>query len=79
MLVSLRDVVVAARERLRRNPGLCKLELLSHGETATRSPKGGRLPGEQHEHGSVCCVAAYLGEENWSRAKRVNVVAAGER
>lgn len=43
-------------------PEACKVELPSAARTATRSPKGGKLPGEQHEHGSVTCIAAFLEE-----------------
>jgi ParB-like nuclease domain len=53
------DVVVAARERLLKNPELCKLP---HRGAASKT-------GEQHEHGSERCIAAYLGEENWGKTK----------
>jgi ParB-like nuclease family protein len=56
------DVVVAARERLLKNPELCKQ--LAHDE-----PPVAKHGHAQHEHGSERCVAAYLGEENWSRPK----------
>jgi hypothetical protein len=57
-----RDTVLMAQEYLEAHPEACRWELPSDGRTATRSPKGGRLPGEQHQHGSVTCITAFLGE-----------------
>lgn len=37
------------------------LEDLQNGVTANRSR--GRLPGEQHEHGSLACIVAFLGKK----------------
>jgi hypothetical protein len=53
------DVVIAARERLKSNPELCKV---SHRDSPSKT-------GEQHQHGSERCICAYLGEENWGKSK----------
>lgn len=59
-----------ARQLLIANPEWCK-EQLSHGETPVA--KHGREQGcSIGEHGSLNCVLAFLGEENWSRALIAN-------
>ena len=52
-----RDAVVMVRDYLKKHPEACKIDLLSHSGTANGKRGRGRLPGEQHEHGSVTCVA----------------------
>jgi hypothetical protein len=57
-----------AKRWLQKHPESCKLPVQR--EQATRSPKGGRLPGEQHEHGSENCISAFHGREKWSRSMK---------
>jgi hypothetical protein len=60
-----------ARDHLREHPEACKVEFPSHRGIKT-SPKGGRPPisdCERGKHGTVTCVAAFLGEKNWSRTR----------
>lgn len=54
------DVVSTARKMLIENPEWCKVQLSHRG---TDEGRGGNHP---HEHGSVNCLLAFLGEENWS-------------
>src|SRR5260370_41458735 len=54
------------RDYLRKHPEACKWNHASHGGTHGKRPQGG---GKEHEHGSVTCVAAFLGETNWNRTK----------
>jgi hypothetical protein len=53
------DTVLLAKKYIVEHPEACKV---SHRGTPSKT-------GEQHEHGSVNCVAAFLGEENWSRSQ----------
>ncbi len=47
---------------LKKHPDACK-EYPSHGGTGIKGAA------KKHEHGSVTCVAAFLGETNWNRTK----------
>jgi len=58
------DTVMKARQLLRANPEWCRVEVLSEARTA--HSKFARKD-NQHEHGSIDCIVAWLGKENWAR------------
>ena len=60
------DTVVTAKKFLIEHPEACKVNHPSHGGTGGKRPQGG---GSEHEHGSLNCVVAFLGDANWSRSK----------
>lgn len=57
------DVIRKAKQLLEANPGWCKANSVSSRDTIRGNPNF------VHEHGSVNCILAFLGEHNWSRAK----------
>jgi hypothetical protein len=61
------DTVNLAKRYLEANPTACKV-VPSHGGTKLSS-RGRDGEGASHEHGSLNCIVAFLGESNWSRSK----------
>lgn len=66
------DIVKLAKKYVTEHPESCK-EYPSHSGT---SIKGGD---KKHEHGSLNCIVAFLGETNWSRSKIGRVIEAAEK
>ena len=63
------DVVVMAKNWLEKNPESCQV---SHdGTGGSKREQGG---GSEHKHGSVRCITAFLGTENWSKTKVANIL-----
>jgi hypothetical protein len=56
-----RDTVVMARDYLKKHPEACRNHS-SHGGTNEKSAQADGRGGKTHDHGSVTCVAAFLGE-----------------
>ena len=50
----------ASKKYVQEHPEPCKEAILSHGGT--------KLDRRPHEHGSLNCIVAFLGEINWSRS-----------
>jgi hypothetical protein len=66
------DTIRVARRYLQEHPETCKY--LSG--TLTDIPKGGD---KKHEHGSVRCLLAFLGKDNWNRDKIDSLVSIADR
>lgn len=62
------DTVTTARKFLLKHNEACKVDVSSHGGTK-RDSLGRVNEGKPHEHGSLNCVVAFLGDANWSRSK----------
>jgi hypothetical protein len=62
------DVIRATRAYLDKHPEACKRQAL-HGGTPVKKHGHEQLC----EHGSVCCLVAFLGEANWSIRKVENL------
>lgn len=60
------DVVRLARNHLRAHPEACVWEKNTRAGCARVFPKGALL---KHEHGSLDCIAAFLGEGSWGKTK----------
>jgi hypothetical protein len=56
-------------------PEVCKVEPSSHGGTQPRS----KFASKEHEHGSLNCIVAFLGESNWSRSKVDRIIQASTK
>jgi hypothetical protein len=59
------DTVNLAKHYLETHPTACKLVRPTVGQTKNPKDHGDVL----HEHGSLNCIVAFLGESNWSRSK----------
>jgi hypothetical protein len=68
------DTVNVAKKFLLGHPEACKL-ISSHRGTES-NPKGA---GRHHEHGSLDCIVAFLGESNWSRSKVDRIIQASTK
>jgi hypothetical protein len=63
------DTVSTAQKFLKEHSVSCKV---SHRGTASKT-------GEQHEHGSLNCIVAFLGDANWSRSKVGRILEAANK
>lgn len=70
------DVVRKAQQLLTSNPLWCK-HLVGASADRTGTSKFARHD-NQHVHGSVDCILAFLGEKNWSHTKVVNLLQLAE-
>jgi len=59
------DMVRLARKHLREHPEACAWEKGFRAQSARNRPKDGR----PHEHGSLDCIATFLGEGSWGKTK----------
>ena len=59
------DTVNLAKKYLLAHPEACKVDVSSPGGTK-RDSLGRVNDGREHEHGSLNCIVAFLGESNWS-------------
>ncbi len=63
--VEQRDTVLLAKRYLLEHSEACKARCPTVGRLGQREKQAAT----QHQHGSVSCIVAFLGKENWSHRK----------
>jgi hypothetical protein len=62
---------------LKEHPATCKVDSPSHRGTGSKAYD--KQAADKHDHGSLNCIVAFLGDANWSRSKVGRILEAANK